>query len=188
MPKTKVLHTENRGLAAARNSGITEACGEFILPLDADDTISADYLEKGVPLLEGSPSIGVVYGLADYFGARSGRWELPEYSSVGLLSENMIFCSALFRRSDWKRVGGYKTAMAHGWEDWEFWLSLSELGVGFARIPAVLFHYRVRHASMTSSLTYWQKFLMMGVMVLHHPKLYRCHAFTVIRSLLRSWV
>jgi len=188
MTKTSVLHTGNQGLAAARNSGIAAASGEFILPLDADDTITAEYLEKGVSLLEADPSIGVVYGFADYFGARTGRWELPEYSPVGLLSENMIFCSALFRRCDWEKVGGYKTAMGHGWEDWEFWLSLSESGVGFVRIPEVLFHYRVRHASMTSSMTYRQKFLMMGLLVLTHRRLYRRHAFTVIRSLLRSCV
>lgn len=188
MPKTSVIHTGNQGLAAARNSGIAAACGEYILPLDADDTISVEYLEKGVALLEENPSIGVVYGMADYFGARTGQWELPEYSPVGLLAENMIFCSALFRRCDWKKVGGYKTAMRHGWEDWEFWLTLSEAGVGFVRIPEVLFHYRVRYASMTSSMTYWQKYLMMGVLVLNHRKLYSRHTFTVIRSLLRSRV
>ena len=35
--KTKVLHTDNQGLASARNNGIKVAKGKYILPLDADE-------------------------------------------------------------------------------------------------------------------------------------------------------
>jgi glycosyltransferase involved in cell wall biosynthesis len=181
MPKTKIVHTANQGLVAARNAGIAAACGEYILPLDADDRIATTYLEKGVAILDGDPAIGVVYGWAEYFGSRTGRWELPDFSPVRLLVENMVYCTALFRRRDWQKVGGYDPAMRYGWEDWELWLSLSELGIGFVRIPEVLFHYRVRSDSMTSSMRFWQKFLMMGQMVLNH-----CGHYT--RTLCRCYV
>ena len=36
-PRIRVLHTENRGVSRARNLGIREACGEYLLFLDADD-------------------------------------------------------------------------------------------------------------------------------------------------------
>ena len=42
--QTRVLHTENQGLSSARNNGIREAQGEYILPLDADDRIDPTYL------------------------------------------------------------------------------------------------------------------------------------------------
>jgi glycosyltransferase involved in cell wall biosynthesis len=45
--KTTVVHTDNQGLAAARNNGIRQAKSEYILPLDADDKIGATFLEKG---------------------------------------------------------------------------------------------------------------------------------------------
>ena len=52
-PKCLILHTTNQGLAAARNNGIREARGEYILPLDADDRIAPTYLEKAVRVLDG---------------------------------------------------------------------------------------------------------------------------------------
>ncbi len=48
-PKTRVIRTENQGLAAARNNGIQEARGVYILPLDADDRIGPDYLAGSSP-------------------------------------------------------------------------------------------------------------------------------------------
>lgn len=41
-----IKHSQNRGLAAARNTGIENAHGEFILHVDSDDWISRDAVEK----------------------------------------------------------------------------------------------------------------------------------------------
>ncbi|MCI5167028.1 MAG: glycosyltransferase family 2 protein, partial [Candidatus Electrothrix sp. GM3_4] len=60
-PKTRVLHTENQGLSSARNNGIREAQGEYILPLDADDRIGPTYLEQAIRLLDADPELGIVY-------------------------------------------------------------------------------------------------------------------------------
>jgi len=152
-PKTRVIHTSNQGLASARNNGIKEAKGEYILPLDADDKIEKTYLEKGVALLDENHACGIVYSGAEYFGEVTGIWDLPDYSFERILLENMIFCSALFRREDWERVGGYRASMKYGWEDWDFWLSLIEAGREVRRIPEVLFYYRYKENSMINSLT-----------------------------------
>jgi len=47
-PKTRLIRRANGGLAAARNSGIAEAQGRYILPLDADDRIGPEYLGQAV--------------------------------------------------------------------------------------------------------------------------------------------
>ena len=47
-PRKKILHTSHIGPAAARNKGISEAEGGFILPLDADDTIDETYIQKAM--------------------------------------------------------------------------------------------------------------------------------------------
>ena len=47
----RVVRVTNRGLPAARNVGLMLARGDGFVPLDADDTIREDYLEKTLPLL-----------------------------------------------------------------------------------------------------------------------------------------
>jgi glycosyltransferase involved in cell wall biosynthesis len=152
-PKTRILHTTNQGLASARNSGITEARGRYILPLDADDRIGVEYLEQAVKMLDANPQIGIVYCKAEFFGAASGEWKLPPYSLERMMGDNIIFCSSLFRKDDWRRVDGYDPRMKYGWEDYEFWLSLLELGVGVYRIDKTLFYWRIRPDSMSRSMS-----------------------------------
>ncbi|VAW38426.1 hypothetical protein MNBD_DELTA04-229 [hydrothermal vent metagenome] len=147
-PKTRVVATENQGLAAARNNGIREARGRYILPLDADDRIGSAYLERAVPLLDERAELGIVYCRAQLFGAVDTEWRLPQFSLEEMLLDNVIFCSALFRRQDWQRVGGYDPDLKYGWEDYDFWLSLLELGRQVCRIPEILFYYRVSADSM----------------------------------------
>lgn len=179
-PLIRVLRTANGGLATARNRGIAASTGEIILPLDADDLIAPTYLEKGAAVIAGDSGVGVVYSMADKFGAVSGLWHLPEFSPNLLLKENMVFCSAMFHRESWERVGGYNTNMKYGWEDWDFWLSFCEVGIRFVRIPEILFHYRVRESSMTVTMGYGQKFRMMLRIILNHPQYYARQTLAVL--------
>jgi glycosyltransferase involved in cell wall biosynthesis len=149
-PTLKVIHTENRGPASARNTGITQAKGKYILPLDADDRIAPTYLEKAVPVLNADPTVGIVYSEAEFFGTEAGKFDLPGFSFPQILLGNMIFNSSLYRRSDWEKVGGYKDHFH--WEDYEFWLSLIELGREVVRLPEVLYFHRQLKSSRGNSL------------------------------------
>ena len=172
-PKTRVIRTENQGLSAARNTGIGEAQGSYILPLDADDKIGKGYLEDAVRILDRHPEIGIVYCEAAYFGVKGGRWDLPEYSLDKILNHNVIFCTALFRKADWEVVGGYNVNMVYGWEDWDFWLSLIHRGLKVYRIPKVYFYYRLREVSMVQGMDAEQIFFMRLHTCLNHRDLYR---------------
>lgn len=147
-PKTRVVSTDNQGLSAARNNGIRAANGEYVLPLDADDRIGPTYLEQAVKLLDKRPELGIVYCRAQLFGAVDTEWQLPEFSLDSMLLDNVIFCSALFRRCDWQAVGGYDESLTHGWEDYDFWLSLLEKDRKVYQILEILFYYRVSADSM----------------------------------------
>ncbi len=179
-----VIRTENRGLAAARNTGIEAARGKYILPLDADDTIEPTYIEKAVAALEADAGTGIVYCRASLFGAVETEWDLPEYSLERMLLDNIIFCSALFRRDDWLAVGGYDEEMIYGWEDYSFWLSLIERGRKVYRIPERLFNYRVASDSMVRSREKWQKIQMFKRIYLRHQKLFAEHIEVWIEAVL----
>ena len=137
--------SENKGVVAARNFAIQACTGEYILPLDADDTIEPTYVEKAVKVLDENKNIGVVYCRAKIFGAEDKIWDLPAYSKESFLYGNVVFCTALFRKSDFVKAGGYKANMEHGWEDYDLWLSFVELGLDVYQIDEILFNYRKHH-------------------------------------------
>jgi glycosyltransferase involved in cell wall biosynthesis len=189
-PFTTVLQTANQGLSAARNHAIRHAVGEYILPLDADDRIAPEYLSMAVEILDREPSVGIVYSLAETFGAKSGKRNLAEFSMSKMLMSNLIFCSAMFRRSDWERAGGYNRNMTSGWEDWDFWLSILELGRTVHRLPKVLFYYRVKTVSMATGLDMQKEIEMHQQIILNHPLLYAANARPLLEIYYRlrhSW-
>jgi glycosyltransferase involved in cell wall biosynthesis len=143
----------NQGPAVARNRGIQEAKGKYILPLDADDKISADYIEKAFEELNNNQQIKVVYCKAEYFGNRTGLWKLKEFSLKELAVDNMIFSCAMFRKEDWEIVGGYSSELKDGWEDWEFWISMLKNGGQVRCLEFVGFYYRIHQISRRKSTT-----------------------------------
>ena len=151
-PRFRYLHQINEGLCSARNSGIKIADGQYILPLDADDRIGSNYLYLALEKFNDNPSIKVVYCSADCFGEINGRWELGTYSIANLAQRNIIFCSAVYKKSDWSRVGGYDKKMIYGLEDWEFWISVLKDGGDVFKITEVCFFYRVKVTSMVKNL------------------------------------
>jgi hypothetical protein len=60
----------------------------------------------------------------------------------------MIFCSAVFKREDWKLAGGYDVNMIYGLEDWEFWIAILKNGGDVKCLEEVGFYYRIRENSM----------------------------------------
>lgn len=180
-PKTRVIHTSNRGVSSARNRGVAEAKGKYILPLDADDKIGSNYLEQAVNVLETRPEVAIVYCERVLFGECEGVDSLLDYDPRALLVDNCIYPAALFRKDDWKNVGGYSEKMVYGWEDWDFWISLSELNKQVVKIPEPLFFYRVRNESRDHSLRYHQKIAMMFLMVLRHKRLYFCNLDLLVK-------
>ena len=145
----QVIRQKNQGLAAARNSAIRVAQGTYILPLDADNRIRAAYLDHGIRILDRQSEIGVVYGDAEYFGERTGRWVVCDFEKEHLLAWNCIDACAVYRRVIWEQNQGYDGKMpVQGLEDWDFWLGAYAHGWQFAYVPEILFDYRVAGESM----------------------------------------
>lgn len=174
----KVIYAKHGGPAKARNVGIRQARGEYILPLDADDKISPEYISEAAAILEAKSEIGIVYCLADVFEGSTGIWKLPDFDIGTMLYQNIIFSAGMFRKKDWERAGGYDESFLHFPEDWDFWLSLLDLGLKPYRIEKVYFHYRKRKNNLSRSdtkITYDEKAQNLHKVRQRHLALYRQH-------------
>lgn len=69
-----VTHEHNRGLSAARNTGINEATGDWIYFLDSDDEITPNCIELLVKEVEKHPDVDFVIGNVEFVGA---TWNFP---------------------------------------------------------------------------------------------------------------
>ncbi|EAQ37797.1 glycosyl transferase family 2 [Dokdonia sp. MED134] len=151
----KHIKKTNGGLSSARNAGIAISRGDFILPLDADDLIHQDYLQKLLPVIENNDAIEVVSCYSIFFRDTIDNvvnTRKPNGTTIdALLYENIIMATSLYRKESWNRVGGYDESMKDGFEDWDFWISILKDGAEFKIVPEFLFYYRKAAASMLTN-------------------------------------
>lgn len=143
----KYFRQSNAGPSVARNYAISKSVGEYILPLDADDLISKTYIEEAVNIIHNNKEIKLVYCNAEMFGLLNQKWNLPNYSFPELLKENMIFSTALYRKSDYDNTRGYDPKFKLGREDWDFWLELLKSGGEVHKLEGIHFFYRIHETS-----------------------------------------
>lgn len=143
----------NAGVSSARNNGIAEAKGDFILPLDADDIIMPSYVKKAIDQFKEFPTLKLVYCKAEKFGLVNEEWELRPFSLRNLAKGNQIFNSAVFRKTEWERIGGYDNKLLYGYEDWDFWINMLKDGGEVHQIPEILFLYRIKDSSRNKDIS-----------------------------------
>jgi glycosyltransferase involved in cell wall biosynthesis len=143
----RCIRQTNKGLSAARNTGIRAAKTEYVLPLDADDMLHPDFLAKTLPYME---RYDIVSTWLRTFGNENRKWGSDKLEpTIGIMkSQNQINCCSLFSRSMWQKVGGYDEGMRIGFEDWEFWLRSMDNGFNIRIVPEYLFMYRRHGVSM----------------------------------------
>lgn len=148
-----IIFQKNQGLGKTRNNAIKLAKGKYILPLDADNKITPDYIIKAIEILEKDSEISIVYSDRQLFGNSDEIIKVGDFNLEKILDCNYIDACAIFRKSVWVEIDGYDENMpAQGLEDWDFWLSSIEKGYRFYYIPEPLFWYRLLDNSMLISL------------------------------------
>lgn len=148
----RLLRQENRGLPGARNAGIEAAQGRYVVPLDCDDWLEPDFLEKTVAALQANPKAG--FAFAHLVLEEDARGVLAKnYNFFEQLFLNQLPYCVMMPKAVWAAAGGYDTTLRHGYEDWEFNIRIGGRGWFGVAVPEPLFHYRVRATGMLKSLS-----------------------------------
>ncbi len=108
-PRVTVIHQSNGGLSAARNTGLSAACGEYVTFVDSDDFISPNTYPRLLKLIGANPQYDILeYSLVkDDVRKRPSQTPLPdreytdmaEYWIDGRAYAHSYACNKLFRRS-----------------------------------------------------------------------------------------
>jgi glycosyltransferase involved in cell wall biosynthesis len=129
---TVIRHDVNKGVSAARMTGLAASSAPLVFPLDADDLLLDGVLAPMADRLEAADS-GVCFG--DYVELGPKRLLLravPErIDPFRLAYTNEFPASALFSRTTLESVGGWQSLGAgiDARSDWSLWLTLGERGV-----------------------------------------------------------
>lgn len=146
----KIVSQINKGLASTRNTGIMNATGDLVLPLDSDDILKENCVERIVEVAEETnadviaPSIHC-FGMGEQTTILMDNPKLEDFKAGNRLS----YCSAI-KRSVLLEVGGYspKYDVLGGYEDMALWVDLLTRGKKIVTIPEPLMYYRVKAKSM----------------------------------------
>ncbi|MEO1765706.1 glycosyltransferase [Thiobacter aerophilum] len=179
----RVIRQPNSGQPAhARNRGIREARGQYILCLDADDMIAPTMLERCVAALEADPTVAIAYTDRVDFDGVTELVKAAPYDPVRLPYQNHISYCALYRRCVWEDVGGYRDNVK-GCEDWDFWVAACARGYYGRYIPEPLFLYRRHDTGLYQhALAHFEE--KRAQIMLNNPTLYRAEDLAWARATL----
>jgi peptidoglycan/xylan/chitin deacetylase (PgdA/CDA1 family) len=145
LPRTRIVRTPNRGLAAARNEGLRLSTAPYVVFLDGDDLLDASYVEKMAGRLDADPLIDFVSCAMQAFEGASYVWA-PSCDLVEGLVKGSIHASTLFRRHVFAILGGFDSQLP-AFEASEVGISAVEHGFRGEVLSDPLLKYRVRRGS-----------------------------------------
>ena len=139
---TRRLRKVNEGASSARNFGIKNATGKYILPLDSDDLLISKNLELALDKLLSDENIDIVYGDFQNFGDKNTYNKSGEFSRMKIaISGNYVSAVILYKKEVWDSLGGYDITF-NSIEDWDFSSRAAVFGYNFTYLAVPLFKYR----------------------------------------------
>lgn len=107
--RIKVIHKINGGLASARNAGLKEATGEWVMMLDGDDTIDPETLEKCIEAALKHNSDFVRFGMKFKYQNKTIYKQHKPHNN-----KSSYLCNAIARQTQLSICGGlYKRSLFH---------------------------------------------------------------------------
>lgn len=156
-----IHHKQNRGLSAARNSGVKIATGEYIYFLDSDDSISNNCIERLMfPILQGNH---VDFSIADYKVIGTNQIYPPLLLKEGIIKGNTNIINS-YCKKEWyvmavnklinksfllKNNLFFKEDLLHEDELWSF--QLASCAESMYVIQEKTYFYYIRNNSITTA-------------------------------------
>jgi glycosyltransferase involved in cell wall biosynthesis len=152
-PRLRVLHlTENVGVSAARNRGISVASGTYIAFCDADDICQSNRFEEQVAFLVENVEIGICGSAFTCFDDQVRDTIRNPHTDKDIRRElmcgNCFGQSTMMGRAEIFKQHPYNESLSVA-EDYDLWARLSVLGIKFANLQESLLLYRW-HPQQTS--------------------------------------
>ncbi len=177
---------ENKGVANARNIGIKKAQSEYILCLDADDTIESTYLEKAKNIFDADKNVGIVScGLQSVGGSNEKFISKDKISVKDALVNSPVHTASCFRKEAHDQCGGYDIKL-RGYEDWNHWIDIMKNNWTVRVIPEYLFNYYVRPNSKVNTSNK-NAFELVSKIIENHKDLYDKNFAYVIAKKHAEW-
>ncbi len=140
-------------------NGIMSASFNYVLPLDADDKLMPNAVERLEETILKTRA-DVICPSFKEFGLRDNEIVLQNPTLEDFKIGNRLGYCAAIKRSALREVGGYSPKMAEGYEDLHLWINLMSKGYSIQTMPDILWMYRVKNQSMyTKALQYHKKLL-----------------------------
>lgn len=153
--RIRLTSRKNKGAPQTRNEMLSQAKGEFIAAMDADDIALPDRFTYQVEFLQSKPKVVCVGGAHDVIDQK-GRLltclELPEQNDeiqrLALAGHGSIrHPCAMIRRTALVEIGGYDEALYWA-DDLDLWLRLGEVGT-LANLKKIVLKYRLHMSSIS---------------------------------------
>jgi glycosyltransferase involved in cell wall biosynthesis len=120
------------GISASRNAGLARATGDFVIFLDADDSLRPTAVERGLRAMDANPGAGFVYGAYVLCNEHLSPIEAPTVVRAGpngfhqLLRENIVRMqgAVMYDRAILQELGGFDEDFALC-EDYELYLRIA---------------------------------------------------------------
>lgn len=106
--RIRVIHKKNGGACEARNVGLSEATGEYILVIDGDDWLEEDYVEYLMNLIH---KTGSEMAMTDQIFTTRDRKQI-EQDTIETWTPEKAFCSIIYPRipiGPWNKI--YKASL-----------------------------------------------------------------------------
>ena len=149
------IETTNRGLASARNTGIMNMTGDWFFPLDSDDKMTPNCLERISQIIEQNPDVDIIAPSFKCFGKYDSEVilmsepKLEDFKPLDFKTPvNRIGYFSAIKKEALLEIGGYSSRMTWGWEDYHLTINLLSIGKKIITIPEVLIYYRTKDQSM----------------------------------------